>query len=155
VAGAAPFVRALQRYRLPLALVTSGEQWKVDAVLAQLGLEGVFAVAVTASDIRVGKPHPECYLRAADVLGVSPAHCIVFEDAISGVRAGAAAGALCIGICGSRSAHALLEAGASYVVPDFSALDLVADGPTFLSLRVAGDSVSIGLEMRGAEQQEA
>jgi len=48
---------------------------------------------VTAEDVSAGKPDPEGYLRAAELLGVDPARCLVVEDAEAGVLAGRAAGA--------------------------------------------------------------
>jgi len=124
VPGAVEFVRALKQRDIPLALVTSGERWKVDAVCSQLGLEEWFDALVTASDIRLGKPHPDCYLLAAQSLNTPPERCIVFEDSISGAQAAVAAGALCVGIQSSTLALALLEAGASCVVPNFLAVHL-------------------------------
>jgi mannitol-1-/sugar-/sorbitol-6-phosphatase len=48
--------------------------------------------AVTADLVTHGKPHPEGYLRAAELLGVEPADAVVFEDAPAGIAAGLAAG---------------------------------------------------------------
>lgn len=118
--GVVNFLDALQREAIPTALVTSGEPWKVEAVMSQLGVAGLFAVQVTASDIREGKPHPGCYLLAANKLGTAPELCLVFEDAVSGVEAAVAAGTMCIGIASAECQRALLEVGARYTIPDFS-----------------------------------
>jgi len=56
---------------------------------SEIGLRDRFDVVVTAEDVRRGKPDPEVYLRAARGLGHEPAHCLVFEDALVGVRGGA------------------------------------------------------------------
>lgn len=77
--------------RLPWAVVTSAD---TRLAKARLGAAGIAApVLVTVEDIRAGKPDPEGYLRAADLLGVPPARCLVVEDAEVGVAAGRAAGA--------------------------------------------------------------
>ena len=123
VKGVLAFLRELKQEAIPTALVTSGEHWKVDAVLTQLELNGIFDATVTVADIRHGKPSPECYLLGAERLQRSPERCIVFEDAISGVKAAVAAGALCIGVQPWNEAP-LLEAGARYVVPDFISVKL-------------------------------
>ena len=68
VKGAVAFLRTLKKQGIPTALVTSGEQWKVKEVLNQLGIDGMFTAQVTAGDIQKGKPHPECYLLAAQHL---------------------------------------------------------------------------------------
>jgi beta-phosphoglucomutase-like phosphatase (HAD superfamily) len=88
----------------------------------QLGIAGLFAAQVTASDIAEGKPHPECYLLAAHTLDLDPERCLVFEDAVSGVEAAVAAGTVCIGVAVPGREKALAEAGACHIVPDFSAV---------------------------------
>jgi sugar-phosphatase len=130
VPGAVDFVRALRRGGPATALVTSGEPAKVDTVLRQLGLEGEFAAIVTADDVHTGKPDPECYLLGARRLGVAPHDCVVFEDAVSGVRAAVAAGAACIGVGGPETAAALLAEGALAVVPNFAEPAFEAGEPT-------------------------
>lgn len=125
VKGVLALLRTLKQGGIPIALVTSGEDWKVAEVVKQLGIEGIFTDQVTAGDIRRGKPDPECYLLAAAHLGKAPLRCIVFEDSISGVRAAVTAGALCIGVGPPSTAPALLEAGAVCVVPDFAGVHLV------------------------------
>lgn len=127
VTGVLPFLAELKRCDIPRALVTSGEQWKVKAVLTQLGLDDTFNVIVTVADIKQGKPNPDCYLLGAARLQVAPENCIVFEDALSGVKAAVAAGALCVGVQ-SEDPAPLLRAGAGYVVPDFSAVTFRVNG---------------------------
>jgi len=142
VKGAVAFLRTLKKQGMPTALVTSGEQWKVNEVINQLGLDGMFAAQVTAGDIQRGKPHPECYLLAAQYLQKPPEQCIVFEDSVSGVKAAVASGALCIGIGPSSMASPLLQAGACYVVPDFTSISLLArkeDAKTALNLRIGAE----------------
>lgn len=76
---------------LPWAIVTSAD---VRLAHARLGAAGIAApVLVTVEDISRGKPDPEGYLLAAQLLGVPPARCLVVEDAAAGVAAGRAAGA--------------------------------------------------------------
>lgn len=57
-----------------------------------------FQCIVTGHDIENPKPHPEILLRAAHLLGVEPSACLVFEDAMSGVDAGLAAGMKVVGV---------------------------------------------------------
>ncbi len=75
-----------------VALVTSASRMLATARMdaAHLPLP---AVLVTAEDVDHGKPRPDCYLLAAERLGVDATETIVFEDADAGVRAGLAAGA--------------------------------------------------------------
>ena len=90
--GTHELLDTLARLGLPWAVVTSAD---VRLAQARLGAAGIVApVLVTVDDVRVGKPDPEGYLRAAALLGVPVARCLVVEDAEVGLRAGRAAGAL-------------------------------------------------------------
>jgi sugar-phosphatase len=77
---------------VPWAVVTSGVRPLASARLRAAGVRLPWVV-VTAEDVRAGKPDPEGYLRAAELLGVDPAACLVVEDADAGITAGRAAGA--------------------------------------------------------------
>ncbi|HKN74266.1 MAG TPA: HAD family hydrolase [Candidatus Acidoferrum sp.] len=79
---------------------------------------------VTASDLPRGKPFPDPYQKGAEVLGISPADCLVAEDAVSGVRSGKAAGARVLGLRTTSAEEELLSAGADWIVDDLSALSL-------------------------------
>ena len=119
VEGTLELLHSLREHNVPTALVTSGDRAKVKEVAGQLELDGLFTVRVTAEDVEQGKPYPDCYLKAAHTLKKSPHRCIVFEDAISGIKAASTAGAFCIGVQQSESlAEQLLNTGAKHVVPD-------------------------------------
>jgi HAD superfamily hydrolase (TIGR01509 family) len=120
VPGVIDLLQALKQHHIPTALVTSADTWKVEAVEHQLGLTGLFATQVTIGEIPRGKPHPDGYLLAAQRLQQPPHHCLVFEDAISGVQAAVAAGTTCVGVRPADTAAALLEAGAGHTIPDFT-----------------------------------
>jgi HAD superfamily hydrolase (TIGR01509 family) len=92
VKGMAELFAALDRLALPWAVVTSADRRLAAARLGAVGVPPV-PVLVTAEDISAGKPDPEGYLRAAELLGVDPAACLVVEDAGAGIAAGRAAGA--------------------------------------------------------------
>jgi HAD superfamily hydrolase (TIGR01509 family) len=137
VVGVRPLLRSLKAAKVKKALVTSGTSRKVEEVRRQLTLDGLFDVIVTAADIEAGKPDPACYLAAAAKLEVPPVECVVFEDAVSGVRAAVAAGMTCIGVQTGRLADRLVAEGVRHVIPDFTAarLDLPSGQP---ELRLAG-----------------
>jgi sugar-phosphatase len=79
---------------------------------------------VTSSDVRIGKPDPEPYLKAAAKLGFAASECIVVEDAAAGVRAGKGAGARVIAFLTTMMRRDLEEAGADWIVQDCGALVL-------------------------------
>lgn len=80
-----------------VALVTSADRILADIRMDAAGL-AMPTTAVTADLITRGKPHPEGYLRAAELLGVEPADALVFEDAPAGIAAGLAAGIRTVGV---------------------------------------------------------
>ena len=75
---------------------------------------------VSADDVPRGKPAPDIFLRAAELLGVPPGECVVIEDSVAGVAAGRAAGMKVIGITNSVRAEHLREAHAT--VADYAAI---------------------------------
>jgi sugar-phosphatase len=70
----------------------------------------------TSSDVKIGKPDPEPYLKAAAKLGFAASDCIVVEDAPAGVRAGKAAGARVIAFLTTMNRRDLEDAGADWIV---------------------------------------
>ncbi|HWG64808.1 MAG TPA: HAD-IA family hydrolase [Streptosporangiaceae bacterium] len=101
-----------------VAIVTSATRRLAHVRLAAAGLEPP-GVMVCAEDVTHGKPHPEPYLRAADLLGVLPRRCIAFEDAPAGVAAAVAAGAYVVAV--TSTVNAVRLADAHEVVPDLAA----------------------------------
>ncbi len=119
VAGAPAFLAALDG--APHALVTSAD---VPLSTARMGAAGLPlpAVRVTAEDVRASKPDPEGFLRGAQLLGVDPADCIVFEDSEAGIAAARAAGMRVVGV-GSDSARFAPDAQ----VDDLTAVEVTVD----------------------------
>ena len=75
----------LERYRrVPMAVGSNAEPQNIDFVLDRFGLREFFPVTVDGSQVKRPKPFPDIYLRAASLLGVKPANCIVFEDSPTG-----------------------------------------------------------------------
>lgn len=77
---------------VPFAVVSGSTRDAVVASLTALGLLEKFDTLVCAGEYTRPKPDPECYLKAAGILGVDPAACVVFEDTELGVQAAQAAG---------------------------------------------------------------
>ncbi len=94
--GAAALLAELRAAGVPVALVSSSYRVLVDAALAHG--TGPFDATVAGDEVNRGKPHPEPYLRAAALLGMSPAACVVLEDSGAGVASGADAGCAVVAV---------------------------------------------------------
>jgi beta-phosphoglucomutase family hydrolase len=101
---------------LKTALVTNAEPANVNFVLDGSGLRRYFDAVVTGDDVQLPKPHPDIYLRAAELLRVAPSDCVVFEDSPIGVAAALAAGMRVVGVATSEPDLA----GASLMIADFT-----------------------------------
>jgi beta-phosphoglucomutase family hydrolase len=89
----------LEEFRdLPKGIGSNAETANVEFILERSGLRPYFQAVVDGHQVRNPKPHPEVFLRVADMLGVDPANCIVFEDSPLGVQAGLSAGMKVIGL---------------------------------------------------------
>jgi HAD superfamily hydrolase (TIGR01509 family) len=80
------------RLGLPAAVASATAAAEVRRRLAAAGLDRRFAVVVGGDEVRAGKPAPDLFLRAAELLAVPPVACLVLEDAEAGIRAASAAG---------------------------------------------------------------
>ena len=107
--GAAELVNSIPEGRW--CVVTSGTLLLASARLRFCNLP-VPKVMVTADDVAHGKPHPEPYLKGAELLGFDPADCLVIEDAPAGIQAARAGGMKVIGITSTYAADALQHADA-------------------------------------------
>jgi beta-phosphoglucomutase family hydrolase len=89
----------LERHEdMPMAVASNAEPANIEFVLRAAGLARFFRVVVDGQQVANPKPHPDVYLRAAELLGIPPADCVVFEDSHGGVAAGLAAGMRVVGI---------------------------------------------------------
>ncbi len=107
--GAADLVATLPRDRW--CIVTSGTKYLATRRLAA-GKLPLPEILVTADDVRLGKPHPEPYLKGAELLGIDPRQCLVIEDAPAGIQAAHAAGMKAIALTSTYGAAELSQADA-------------------------------------------
>jgi sugar-phosphatase len=127
--GAAELVRSIPDGRW--GVVTSGTRHLASARLRLAGIP-VPPVMVTAGDVANGKPHPEPYLKGAELLGVNPAECLVIEDAPAGIRSAHAGRMKVIALASTYPASALSEADA--VVERLKQIQIALDGTGMLKV---------------------
>jgi sugar-phosphatase len=111
--GARELLNALPAERWTIA--TSCTRPLAEVRLRAAGLP-IPKTMITSSDVKIGKPDPEPYLKAAAKLGFTASDCIVVEDAPAGIRAGKAAGARVIAFLTTMPRRDLEDAGADWIV---------------------------------------
>ncbi len=119
IAGAPQFIESLHRAGFATAIVTSSNDDKMNCLYKKHPeLRDWFDIIITADNITHSKPHPECYLLAAEKLGVPVADCFVFEDSVAGVMAGKAAEMSVVGLTTTFPAEAIAPYS-DIIIPDF------------------------------------
>lgn len=124
IPGVAEFISAAQLAGLGLAVGSSAGRKRAEETLRHFGLIKSFFAVVTGDEVHAGKPDPAVFQRAAEGLGFSAEHLLVCEDAVAGVQAAKRAGMRCLGIAANGRRALLLDAGAEWVVEDFSHLSV-------------------------------
>lgn len=107
VFGLVEFLHDLKQHNFLLGVATSAPRANMDLVLDALGIRDLFQSTLSSEDVKLHKPHPEVYLKSAEVLGVSVARAMVFEDSFSGITAGTAAGMKVTGVLTSHKKEEL------------------------------------------------
>ena len=112
---------------LPMAVATASTPDNITFILDGLNLRRYFKAVVGGHEVRLGKPNPEIFLKAAETLGVEPADCLVFEDALGGIEAARRAGMQAVMLCTTiRADEVAGQEHVLYAVPDYTYLDLPA-----------------------------
>jgi len=88
---------------MPKAVASNAEAANVDFVLDRAELASFFRFALNGQMVKYGKPHPEIYLKASELLQIAPKDCIVFEDSQTGIDAAVAAGMRVVAINSHRT----------------------------------------------------
>lgn len=122
VEGIREFLNTLSSNSLPMAVATSAPRENADYILSRLSIKGYFDAVLDSSHVRKGKPNPEVYLKASKALDRTPGQCLVFEDSVSGVKAGLDAGAKVVGVATTHSHHEL--GSCDLVIDNFRELTL-------------------------------
>lgn len=122
IKGAYAYVKALHEEGVPTAIVTSSNLVKMENVYRlRPEIKELFTHILTSEDFEASKPHPDCYLRAAERVGVPINECVVFEDSMNGLQAGRASGAYVVGLATTNPKETIASL-CDEVVDDFETL---------------------------------
>ena len=124
-AGSLAWLRQLRQAGIKTAVVSASKHCQ--AIIKVAGIADLFDARVdgnVAEELNLkGKPAPDTYLKAAEMVGVPPRRAVVVEDALAGVEAGRNGGfGLVIGVDRHGEAEALRQHGADLVVTDLKEL---------------------------------
>jgi beta-phosphoglucomutase family hydrolase len=120
--GLPELVKKLQEKGIKVAVATTAQKKNREFVLGELGLDEHIDVIVGEEHFTHGKPDPELFLTAADRLGVTPEHCLVFDDAPIGVPTARAAGMKIVGVLTTHDEDEFK--GAELTINNFTELDI-------------------------------
>lgn len=109
--GARELLSAVRQAGIPTALVTMSIRRMAEHVVSTIPFDA-FDHIVAGDDVTHSKPHPEPYLRGAELIGVDPAMCMAIEDSTTGLASAVASGAVAIGV----PLHSPLEHGLGYTI---------------------------------------
>lgn len=94
--GVLTFLKTLRDQGIKISLGSASKNAKT--ILHQVGIENLFDAVADGTNVSKAKPDPEVFLKGAELLNLSPADCVVFEDARAGIEAAHRAGMKCVGI---------------------------------------------------------
>jgi len=107
IPGLINFLQILQQKEIPMAIATSGIQPNIDFMFEEVSIRQYFTEVVNSSHIKKGKPDPEIYLKTASLLNIPPKNCLVFEDAVVGIKSAKAAGMKVIAVATTQTKEEL------------------------------------------------
>ncbi len=81
------FLERAYELQIPMAIASAAIPFNIDFVIDNLNIRYYFKALVSADDVTFSKPHPETFLKAAELLGVDPVNCLVLEDVPKGAEA--------------------------------------------------------------------
>jgi HAD superfamily hydrolase (TIGR01509 family) len=123
IAGFLDYITSLRKKGVKTAVVTSSNQPKMQAVYqSHSEFRSLFDTILTSEDFERSKPDPDCYLKAAERLGVTPSESVVFEDSFNGLKSGRAAGMFVYGLATTNSAEKIVSL-CDQVINDYTTLN--------------------------------
>ncbi|MBW3569043.1 HAD family phosphatase [Candidatus Parcubacteria bacterium] len=96
--GLKPLLKDLKKSKIKLAVASGSSKHNIDEILNLLNIKSYFDAVVSGEELDNAKPAPDIFLEATKHLNVTPANCIILEDAQSGIKAGKAAGATVVAV---------------------------------------------------------
>jgi HAD superfamily hydrolase (TIGR01509 family) len=122
--GIRQFLQALEIEKIPCAIGTSTEKENLALAFDQLKIGYFFSGSVCSEDVSQGKPDPEVFIKAAQILKQPPENCVVLEDSTHGIEAAKCGKMKALGLSTTRQESELFSSGADHVVSDPTMLNI-------------------------------
>lgn len=94
--GVKEFLTELHKSGIKVSLGSASKNART--ILKQVGIENLFDAIADGTNVSKAKPDPEVFLKGAELLGLAPVECLVFEDAVAGIEAAHRGGMKCVGV---------------------------------------------------------
>jgi beta-phosphoglucomutase len=94
--GSLGFIKELRNANIRVAIGSASKNTPM--ILERVGILELFDAVADGNNVSKAKPDPEVFTKAANMVGVKPGNCVVFEDAVAGIQAALNAGMSCIGV---------------------------------------------------------
>jgi beta-phosphoglucomutase len=108
--GCLEFIKELKSANVRVAIGSASKNTPL--ILERVGILELFDAIADGNNVKKAKPDPEVFIKAAEMVGIEPGRCTVFEDAVAGIQAALNAGMLCVGV-GSpvilKKAHSVIR----------------------------------------------
>jgi beta-phosphoglucomutase len=120
VPGLKPFLIDSLAAGYKMIVATGNKLEATETILEKVGIKDFFELIVSQTDVSNQKPAPDLFLLAAKKMGLEPSECVVFEDALNGVKAAKTGNFKCIGLATGTTEEKLKEAGADEAIADYN-----------------------------------
>ena len=122
--GAREFLTLIQQKKIRSVVGSSAERANIELAIQQHKLEDFFEGIIASEDVSMGKPNPEVFLKAANVLGLPPSECLVIEDSPHGIEAGQRGGMKTLALTTTHPKEVFLELKPDLVFSSLKTIDL-------------------------------
>jgi HAD superfamily hydrolase (TIGR01509 family) len=123
IPGIVELLEDIKAVHIPIAIASSSPKIFIEAVVEKIGIRQYFSILLSGEEIERSKPEPDIFFKAALLLNVNPAECLVVEDSKSGTIAAKKAGMKCIGYQNFNSGNQDLS-NADFIVNDIREIDI-------------------------------
>jgi len=122
--GAREFLTLIQQKKITSVVGSSTECANIKLAIQQHKLEDFFEGVIASEDVSIGKPNPEVFLKAANILGLSPSECLVIEDSPHGIEAGQRGGMKTLALTTTHPKDVFSELKPDLVFSSLKTIDL-------------------------------